>query len=290
VKVCLACQSRFEAADWRCPSCGEAPPSDGRPIFSQPLSDFSERFDADVFRELAELEFQSPWFQVRNRAIQWLLGTRFPQARSFFEIGCGSGCVLAGLRDAFPALALSGGDPFPLALDIARRRLPDVELFQMDARQIPFDGEFDAIGAFDVIEHVDEDEEVLSELSRALRPGGGALLAVPQHRWLWSAADDFARHRRRYERDELVDKVRRAGFRVVFATSFVTLLAPVMALARLLQRNLEAYDPRDELRPRWLVSSMMERGLEADLALITRGKSLPFGGTLLLAAEKPRAR
>jgi SAM-dependent methyltransferase len=57
-------------------------------------------------------------------------------------------------------------------------------LFQMDARKIPFESEFDVIGAFDVLEHIEEDEKALAQIFHAVLPGGGLILTVPQHRFL----------------------------------------------------------------------------------------------------------
>ena len=68
----------------------------------------------------------------------------------------------------------------------------------MDARNIPFRDEFDVIGAFDVLEHIDEDVAVIDEVRKALRPGGGFLMSVPQHPALWSQQDERAFHVRRY--------------------------------------------------------------------------------------------
>src|SRR5204863_7401731 len=98
-----------------------------------------------------------------------------------------------------------------------------------DARALPYRDAFDLVGAFDVLEHIDEDEAVLAEMAAATRRGGGVLITVPQHPWLWSEADDHAHHRRRYSRSALIDKVRSAGLRPVAVTSFVTFLLPVMA-------------------------------------------------------------
>jgi len=76
----------------------------------------------------------------------------------------------------------------------------------MDVRRIPFREEFDVIGAFDVLEHVKEDEEVLLQMYQATRKRGGILVTVPHHPFLWSPVDDYARHVRRYKTLELKDK------------------------------------------------------------------------------------
>lgn len=44
------------------------------------------------------------------------------------------------------------------APELAAQRVPDAFLFQMDACHIPFREEFDLIGAFDVLEHIEIDQ------------------------------------------------------------------------------------------------------------------------------------
>src|SRR4029077_3111817 len=105
-------------------------------------------------------------------------------------------------------------------LQTARTRLARVPLYQADARRLPFDREFDAVGAFDVLEHIRQDDAALAQLYQAVRPGGGLLVTVPQHPRLWSTADEYARHERRYTRSGLMQKVADAGFVPVHITSF----------------------------------------------------------------------
>jgi SAM-dependent methyltransferase len=243
-------------------------------------------FDPDLFEPLAQVEPRSFWFRARNRLIVSAFRRHFPNARSFLEVGCGSGVVLEALREALPGVRLVGSDLYSEALDIARRRLDGVELVELDARALPFDEEFDVVGAFDVVEHIDEDELVLSQLHRAVRRGGGALVLVPQHRWLWSEHDRVAEHRRRYARRELVEKMRRVGFDVVETTSFVASLLPVMIASRIADRlRNRSYDPVACLDP-GPFNTVFERMLDGERRLIERGVSLPFGGSLMLVGRR----
>ena len=244
-------------------------------------------FEPAAFEQLASVEEGSFWFRSRNRLISWALSHYFPAARSLLDVGCGTGYVLAGLRESMPELRLVGGELYPEALEIAQRRLPGVELMQLDARELPFEAEFDAAGAFDVIEHIDQDQAALDSIARAVRPGGGVLLTVPQHRWLWSANDEYGHHRRRYRRGELVAKARAAGLDVLRTTSFVSLLLPAMFVSRLRQRGpIESFDPMTEYRCSPGLNALLERVLGLELALIRRGVSLPAGGTLLVVARR----
>ncbi|HEU4656679.1 MAG TPA: class I SAM-dependent methyltransferase [Capillimicrobium sp.] len=245
-------------------------------------------FRAESFDGLADVEDASFWFRARNRLIAWAVGAHAPGARSLLEVGCGTGYVLAGLRDAFPGLRLTGLELFEEGLAHARARLGDeVELIAADARDLPYDAAFDVVGAFDVLEHIEEDEAVLAAMVRATRPGGVVLVTVPQHAWLWSADDDYACHVRRYSRAELLAKAQRAGLTVEYVTSWVASLLPAMALSRLTRRRAtERYDPQGEHRRAERVGALLERVLDAELALVRRHVSLPAGGSLLLVGRR----
>jgi SAM-dependent methyltransferase len=244
-------------------------------------------FDEESFQHLPEAEEKSFWFRSRNSLIVWALQRYFPRARSMLEVGCGTGFVLAGVRKAFPEMRLVGGELYRAGLAVAAQRVPDAELLELDARDLAFDGEFDVVGAFDVLEHIAEDALALREMHSALRPGGGLLVTVPQHPRLWSAVDEYSQHVRRYTRADLLEKVREAGFDIVRWTSFVSLLLPLLAASRLRFRGAKAFDPLSEYRSPAFVDSALGWVLAAERALIKSGLPLPAGGSLLVVARRP---
>jgi ubiquinone/menaquinone biosynthesis C-methylase UbiE len=242
----------------------------------------SDGYDPALFERVAELEPRSFWFRSRVSLIVWALGAYFPEARSFLDVGCGTGFVLERLRAELPALQLAGTDLFPEALEHARGRLDSVRLERADARTLPFEREFDVAGAFDVVEHIDDDDAALAELRRVARLG--AILLVPQHSWLWSGADEAAGHVRRYSRAQLIAKLERAGFSVVRATSYVTSLLPAVWLAR--RRRGATTDPLAGLAPRGL-NAVLEAALGGERRLLARGVDLPVGTSLLVICRVP---
>ena len=72
--------------------------------------------------------------------------------------------------------------------------------------------EYDLITAFDVLEHIEDDHAAAAELSRVLRPGGRALIAVPCDMALWSPHDEAVGHVRRYNGSRLEELMTKAGF------------------------------------------------------------------------------
>jgi len=286
MRVCLACGNRFESDRWRCPACQFEPVREDFPLFAPDLATSNDGFEATAFERLSRQESGSFWFRSRNRLVIQLLRHHFPKAKSLLEVGCGTGFVLSGVREAIPNLVLAGSDLYKDGLGFASRRLPGVDLYQMDCRHLPFDSAFDVICALDVLEHIKEDEVALAEMFRSVRTGGGVIVSVPQHPGLWSAADDYARHKRRYRRSELASKLRSAGFRVTRMTSFVSVLLPLMVASRARQRDPLAYDPGGEYRMPRMVDRTLERILDAEKWMIGHGISLPAGGSLFAVATK----
>ncbi len=288
MKRCLHCFQAFESLNWHCPRCGWQPERSGDlPVFSPELAQSSSGFKASYFGPLAALEAGHFWFRARNALIIWALGKYGARASSFMEIGCGTGFVLQGIAQSFPKMRLVGSEMYPEGIAFAVDRIAGGEFMQMDARKIPFVEEFDAVGVFDVIEHIEEDEAVLNQMYSALNTDGLLLLTVPQHRWLWSTVDDYACHVRRYTVRELHDKVARAGFIIVRSTSFVTSLLPFMLISRLLQKGKsESFDPHAELRINLILNRFLEGFLRLELWLIRMGLSFPVGGSRLIVAAK----
>ena len=185
------------------------------------------------------------------------------------------------------ATFLFGATLLGAGLTIAKARLANVELYQMDARRISFDHEFDVVGAFDVLEHIIEDENVLAQMFNAARRGGGLLVTVPQHRFLWSASDQYAMHQRRYNRNDLGRKVESAGFHVERITSFNSLLLPLMIWSRMRQKRDQNLNPWREFEISPALNKALEVILKFERMIIKTGASFPAGGSLLLVGRKP---
>jgi SAM-dependent methyltransferase len=288
MKLCSRCQTEYESRDWRCPGCAaQVYLQEGIPAHAPELARSNNGWSASHFASSARMEEGHWWFVARNRLLTWAAAQYFGDMRSFLEVGCGTGFVLRGFARRFPNVSVSGSEIFQEGLLFARERVPRAAFHQMDARQIPFSDEFDVIGAFDVLEHIEEDEQVLQQLFRACTAGGGILITVPQHPWLWSKWDDFHYHKRRYTRAELVGKVRAAGFEILHVTSFVSLLLPLMVMSRL-GSKLSSAPPsaENELTVGRVTHTVCSLAMQAEFRLLQAGVSLPAGGSLLLVARK----
>lgn len=136
----------------------------------------------------------------------------------------------SGLRPTAPAGGTFFVESSPRAV-LALRRAGGLAV-QTGGWQLPFrDDAFDAVFALELLEHVEEDERMLAEIQRVLRPGGTALISVPLHMSLWSAIDDACAHVRRYEPEELLEKVRSSGLHPEGFTTRPAAVRPRLARA-----------------------------------------------------------
>jgi SAM-dependent methyltransferase len=288
VKLCLACEETFQSDDWTCPRCGRAPEKvAGHLAFAPQLAESNDGYDPELFADIPGIDDEHFLRKARNRLFTWAMGRYFPDAYSLLEIGSGIGAVLKAFRGAYPDLQLAGSDLYVTGLDELEQNVPRVLVFQADARRLPFRQEFDVVAAFDTLEHIDDDVGVLRQMYSASKPGGGILVSVPQHPFLWSQRDVCLHHKRRYTRRELLEKVRATGFAVARLTSFVTLPFPMMALAAVRNRKpREGYDPFAEFKLGRATNAALDVLLSCESKAVKAGVSLPFGGTLLLVGRR----
>jgi len=287
MKLCLHCSQPFNGVSWKCPGCGFLPDKkNGYLSFAPELSSDSGFKDAH-FSQLVDLEENNFWFRARNQLILWALGKYFPNAQNLMEIGCGTGFVLSAIRSEYREMKLFGSEISSEGLAFAGDRVPEAQLFQMDARAIPFIGELDVIGAFDVLEHIEEDDQVLNQFHRALKSDGGVLITVPQHDFLWSEADEHACHVRRYSKKDLHRKLLEAGFTIERITSFVSFLLPFMMLSRSFGGAKHGvYDPLRELKISGVVNFAFEKIMMIERLALRSNINFLAGGSLLVIAKK----
>jgi len=152
----------------------------------------------------------------RAELVTQLLRSR---ARTFVDVGCGEGYMAERLaKMGLAGLAL---DTSPQAVSTARQRLKSQALASVQVRKGDlFDvelprGQADAVLFLEVLEHLEDDMAALERLRELVRDGGFLVLSVPAHTKLWDALDEWAGHVRRYERDELCEKLTRSGWQPI---------------------------------------------------------------------------
>jgi ubiquinone/menaquinone biosynthesis C-methylase UbiE len=112
--------------------------------------------------------------------LQWL-GELAPEPGArMLDLSCGLGYFLKAAREHDPSLRLEGLDHSAYAVREAQARVPQAKVRRGDALKQPYpDGRFDALTCIGSLEHYPDPEQGLSEIHRVLKPGGKALIYVP---------------------------------------------------------------------------------------------------------------
>lgn len=239
--------------------------------------------DEALLLSFAELEKTHWWFVVRRRLVLDQARHWAPRsAACVVEVGCGTGATLRGLGLLFPGARVTGVEPALAALRVAVAA--GSEVVQGAFEKLPLTASsVDILLALDVLEHLDDDRAGLVEAARALRPGGRLLVTVPALPALWGPHDQLNRHRRRYARATLCDRVASAGFRVERVTYFNMLLLPIAWLERTMAKHTQRAARVEQPAP--CVNGALRRIFALEQSLLRR-VDLPIGLSLLLVATR----
>lgn len=113
------------------------------------------------------------------RFFEWLFGLLGAQERDrLLDVACGQGHFLAYARSR--GLDVSGVDVSSVAVEAAKARVPEATVQVANAEQLPFaDSSFDRVTCIGSLEHVPDPRAGAAEMGRVLRPGGTAVIFLP---------------------------------------------------------------------------------------------------------------
>ena len=241
--------------------------------------------DAALYRQMAETQTTHWWFVARRDILRATLnGLRWRANPRILEVGCGTGANLRMLSSLGPVWAMERNDyaikvaRSTAAVDVRKGWLPD---------RIPFDPDeqFDLVCLFDVLEHVEDDVAALRALAPLITAGGKVAIAVPAYPWLFGPHDRALHHFRRYTARALGRKAEAAGFRVLRAGYFNTLLFPLILAARLLAQWGMVSGADDARMPGSITNRVLHRIFALERHVVAH-VGFPFGSSVLVVIER----
>ncbi len=192
-------------------------------------------FSATAHRSLLSVEDRSLWFRWRNEIIADVI-RRAGAPPAVWEVGAGNGVVSRYLEGVgITAVVVEPGEAG--SLGAASRGIRHVVRASLEELELPPES-LPAVGAFDVLEHLEDPSRLMSEIHRVLMPGGLFVASVPAFPLLWSEADVVAGHYRRYRRRTLTTLLRRTGFRPTYVNHHFAAATPLLLVGRSLPWRL----------------------------------------------------
>ena len=238
-----------------------------------------------------QIEDSSFWFKHRNSCIIEAVKKYRPES-AFFDIGGGNGFVAKGLEDQGISTVLV--EPGYLGCLNARNRgLKNIICSTIENASL-IDGSIEAIGLFDVVEHIENDVNFLKSINVLLKKDGIVFISVPSYKVLWSKEDVSAGHFRRYTLKKIEEKLKNTGFSIEYSTYIFSFLPIPIFLFRSIpgwfglhktSNNNDKQKSEHKLK-NGLVQKLLNRILDFEITKIKKGTKLRFGGSCFIIAKK----
>lgn len=238
------------------------------------------------YEQMNKFEGEYWWHVGRRIILGRLIGkyaASFKNDLSILDVGCGTGGNF-GVLEKFGNVI--GADSSDFALQFCRRQNKNVKLVSGNVLPFP-DGSFDIVTLFDVLEHIEKEEEMINECRKVLKQGGKAVITVPAYESIWSRHDEIMGHHRRYRKKMLREKFEKAGFRTVKISYCITSMFPVIFIVRLLSR---IFPPQKNGRKTYSKTSGPLNRILIELlraeSFLLEAVDLPFGCSVAAVFEK----
>ncbi len=230
---------------------------------------------------------KSYWWHVgRLKIIDEQLAKMFPEGQAkILNVGCGTGGTIKTIEKY--AKSLVNVDVSEEAIKFMKKA--GYNAVHIDGTKLPFaTGEFDAVVAFDVLEHIEDDEAALKEWRRVIKKDGSVFITVPAYKWLWSGHDESLFHFRRYTAAILRLRAQNAGFKVSKCAYMIVFSLPLVAGFRVLHKALRKKTMSEETSyvavPKIVNSTFI--GLLNLEAKLQRYGSFPLGTSVIGVFKK----
>ena len=185
---------------------------------------------------LAKLEDSHWWFVGRRQILAAIVRElELPSGSRIVDIGCGAGGNLAQFAEDYECVGIDTSEE---ALAHARRRFPQIAFVRAERPQDAGEliGRANLLMLNDVLEHVEADRELLSDIVALTVPGAQLLITVPADMSLWGPHDVSHGHYRRYVQSELAALWRDLPVEARLVSYFNARLYPIVRVIRSLGR------------------------------------------------------
>ena len=158
--------------------------------------------DTQYYKEYYELERSNWWFTARLEILKSHIQKLYPGRTdlNILNIGVATGATSVMLESFGKVKSIEYDE---VCFNFVKEKLP-IDIEQGSILELRFDeNTYDLVCAFDVIEHVENDQLAVNEMKRVCKPDGFVFVTVPAFMSLWGQHDVVNHHFRRYKTLEL---------------------------------------------------------------------------------------
>lgn len=252
----------------------------------------------DYYKEYYDLERQHWWFVAREKIISNYIKKLIEnknlnsQDLKILNIGCGPGRSSQYLSKFGHVVSIEY-DKF--CCEFASEKT-GLEIINGSITELPFnDNSFDLVCAFDVIEHVEDDQLAVQEMKRVAKDKGVLFITVPAFMSLWSHHDVINHHFRRYKLAEIAQLFGKVdNGKKIFSSYFNFFLFTPIYIFRRLSNLLKSGEKRsgsgsdfEAFKP-GILNSVLQSIMLLESKFINNNIKLPFGVSILYTWKKSK--
>jgi ubiquinone/menaquinone biosynthesis C-methylase UbiE len=250
----------------------------------------------DYYKEYYDLERQHWWFVAREKIISNYLKKIIDdkilkqENLKILNVGCGPGRSSQYLSSFGEVTSIEYDKD---CCEFASERT-GLQIINGSITELPFQDEmFDLVCAFDVIEHVEDDQLAVSEMKRVAKKDGVVFITVPTFMSLWSHHDVINHHFRRYKFSQIekLFEIQKNG-NEIFSSYFNFFLFPGIYLIRIVSNSLKFGNNRpgsgsdfEAFKPGFL-NNILFNVMCFESKFINKNIKFPFGVSLLYSWKK----
>jgi len=240
--------------------------------------------DPQVYKLHRENEKEHWWYKGRREIISVFIKKFISKKKKLkiLDFGAGSGTNTITLSNF--------GDVYVYEKDkntqdyLKKKFAGNTNIFLLD--EVKEDSLYDLIVASDVIEHIENDDEILNFLSKILNPTGYILITVPAYNFLYNERDKFLGHFRRYNKKTLNFKVDKY-FNTIKSSyyNFFLFFLSLSLFVFLKWFKIKSLITSPENTPNFLINNFFYRILASEKFFL-RYLNFPFGSSVIHLARK----
>ena len=237
--------------------------------------------DKNAYLEMKYNQDNHWWYKARKLILEQIVSRVVPsQSQRILEIGCGTGGnieflsqygYLTAIDNEEIAITSCKDNPF---FNSSRVNFIHTKV-ECISTNFP-EKSFDLICMFDVLEHIENDREILIQLRKLLSDTGKIIISVPAYDWLWSPHDEYLHHKRRYTRPRLTSLSIDCGYKVLKSGYFNTFLLPAAIMERMFSKFRPIQTKNVVQIPSPMVNNFLFQIFKLERFLVNR-LTLPFG-------------